>query len=168
MANEIAIAPTLGAYKEEKRMDMNSQALKFWNDYWESEKRTPDTAAEAFQFGADADWLASLVVEGKKTATCSARVLYEIENEALPQVGQYNIVLDSKEMPAAIIQITEVSVLPMNEVPIDFALAEGEGDYSFWWNAHEQFFAEELKAHNLAYSDTMLLVCERFKVVHVK
>lgn len=147
---------------------MNPQTMKFWNEYWENQEKRPEKEAEVFQFGADADWLASLVVEGKKTATCSAYVLYEAENEPLPQVGEYNIVLDAKEQPAAIIRITEVSILPMNEVPIDFALAEGEGDYRYWWNAHEQFFADELKAHNLDFSETMLLVCERFKVIYVK
>ena len=145
---------------------MNAQTLKFWNDYWASQKQIPEKEVEAFQFGSDADWLAGLVVEGKKTATCSAHILYELEKESLPHAGQYNILLDSKELPVAIIKVTEVSILPMNEVPIDFALAEGEGDYTYWWNAHEQFFASELEVHGLAYSETMLLVCERFKVIH--
>lgn len=145
---------------------MNEQILKFWNDYWANQGFMKQKVAEAFQFGADADWLASLVVEGKKTATCSAHVLYELENEPLPSIGQYNIILNSKELPVAIIKVTEVTMMPMNKVPVDFALAEGEGDYDYWWNAHEQFFKSELEEHNLTYSETMLLVCERFEVVH--
>ncbi|MDN7240674.1 ASCH domain-containing protein [Planococcus sp. N028] len=144
---------------------MNEQTSKFWNSYWASQEQKPLKDVEAFQFGADADWLAALVAEGKKTATCSAHVWYEFENESLPQVGQYNIVLNSKEEPVAI-KVTEVSIMPMNEVPEDFALAEGEGDYAFWWNAHEQFFKSELGAQGLPYSETMLLVCERFEVIH--
>lgn len=145
---------------------MNDQTLKFWNDYWATQKQAPDKEAEAFQFGNDADWLASLVVEGKKTATCSAHILYELENEPLPQVGQYNIVLDSKGMPVAIIQVVNVSILPMDEVPEDFALAEGVGDYAYWWNAHETFFKGELGERGLTYSESMPLVCERFEVVY--
>lgn len=145
---------------------MNEQTRKFWNDYWASQGQIQAIEVEAFQFGADADWLASLVVEGKKRATCSAHVWYEFENEPLPQAGQYNIVLNSKDLPVAIIKVTEVSILPMNEVPIDFALAEGEGDYTFWWNAHEQFFKNELKVYDFPFSESMLLVCERFEVIH--
>lgn len=145
---------------------MNDQTLKFWNDYWATQEQAPDKEAEAFQFGNDADCLASLVVEGKKTATCSAHILYELENEPLPQVGQYNIVLDSKEMPVAIIQVVDVSILPMNEVPEDFALAEGVKDYAYWWNAHETFFKGELAERGLTYSELMPLVCERFEVVY--
>jgi len=147
---------------------MNKQAEKFWNDYWVGQGQAKPEKVEAFQFGAEADWLADLVVEGKKTATCSAHVLYEIENEPLPHVGEYNIVLDAKEEPVAIIRVTEVSIMPMNEVPVEFALAEGEGDYEFWWNAHENFFKSELGKVNLEYSESMPLVCERFETIHTK
>ncbi|TAA67465.1 ASCH domain-containing protein [Planococcus salinarum] len=145
---------------------MNEQSQKFWNDYWANQNQPKPEHVEAFQFGAEADWLADLVVEGKKTATCSAHVSYAIEKEPLPHVGQYNIVLDAKEQPVAIIRVTEVSIMPMNEVPVDFALAEGEGDYDFWWSAHEKFFTNELEAHGLEFSESMLLVCERFETIH--
>ena len=147
---------------------MNKQTEKFWNEYWAAQEQPKPEKVEAFQFGAEADWLADLVVEGKKTATCSARILYEVEKEPLPQVGQYNIVLDAKEEPAAIIRVTEVSIMPMNEVPVEFALAEGEGDYEFWWNAHENFFKNELGKVGLEYSESMQLVCERFETIHTK
>ncbi|WP_203333551.1 ASCH domain-containing protein [Planococcus beigongshangi] len=145
---------------------MNEQATKFWDGYWAAKEQDQPEKVEAFQFGAEADWLADLVVEGKKTATCSAHVAYELENEALPQAGQYNVVLNSQDLPVAIIQVTSVTVMPMNEVPVEFALAEGEGDYTFWWNAHVEFFKSILEPHGLTYSEDMLLVCERFEVVH--
>ncbi|QHJ69900.1 ASCH domain-containing protein [Planococcus halotolerans] len=147
---------------------MNEQTEKFWNDYWANQGQLKPEKVEAFQFGAEADWLADLVVEGKKTATCSAHVYYEIENEPLPHVGQYNIVLDAKEEPVAIIRVTEVSMMPMNEVPVEFALAEGEGDFEFWWNAHKNFFKSELGKLGLEYSESMQLVCERFETLHTK
>ena len=91
---------------------------------------------------------------------------YDLENESLPQVGQYFVVLNSKDLPVAIIQLTEVSILPMNEVPVEFALAEGGGDYDFWWNAHKQFLTNELQVYGLDFSEDMPLVCERFKVIY--
>lgn len=145
---------------------MNEQILAFWNHYWKNNEQHPPTEVDAFQFGSDADHLAQLVVSGQKTATCSAHILYELENEELPAVGQYSIVLDSFERPVAIIQVTDITIQPMNEVPVEFALAEGEGDYTYWWNEHERFFTEELSHHHISFSKTMQLVCERFEMVY--
>lgn len=144
---------------------MNQQ---FWNDFCEVTKIEGIEYKGAFQFGASADWLADLVVEGKKTATTSGFVFYELEKEPLPQAGEYYIVLDGQEKPVAVIQIQSVEVVPMNEVTEEFALAEGEGDYDFWWDAHEKFFTELLKEYDKEFSPSMLVVCERFKKVYSK
>ena len=138
---------------------------EFWNDFCVANQMEDIEYNEAFQFGASADWLAELVVEGKKTATTSGFVFYELEKESLPLVGEYNIVLDSQDEPIAVIQIQSVEVVPMNDVTEDFALAEGEGDYQYWWNAHEKFFTELLKEYDMEFSPNMLVVCERFKKV---
>ncbi|MGH2317977.1 ASCH domain-containing protein [Planococcus sp. SE5232] len=145
---------------------MNHQVINYWNEYRSSHNQKLPIEVDAFQFGADADQLAELVIAGKKTATCSAHVLYELEGEVVPQAGQYSIVLNSKKMPVAIIRVTSVSLIPMNEVPEEFALAEGEGDYDYWWTVHQQFFSQELKAYGLSYSEDLLLVCERFELVY--
>lgn len=147
---------------------MNQAAEKYWNEYWNSKEKS--TSVSAWQFGDDADYLAQLVIDGVKTATCSGLVFYEIENEPLPAVGDYSIVLNSSDEPVAIIQTVDVQVMPMNEVLEDFAIAEGEGDrtYRYWRDAHERFFTEELKNHGLEFSPDMPLVCERFRLVDVK
>ncbi|WP_273127797.1 ASCH domain-containing protein [Metabacillus sp. HB246100] len=147
---------------------MNSKVQQFWNEYCLTNHKQEIHYKEAFQFGASADLLANLVVEGKKSATTSGFLFYELENETLPKVGEYNIVLDGKENPVAVIQIQSVEVIPMNEVSEEFALAEGEGDYRFWWDAHEKFFTELLKEYKMDFSPDMLVVCERFKNVYSK
>ncbi|MFC5734615.1 ASCH domain-containing protein [Cytobacillus gottheilii] len=138
----------------------------FWNEYCSLHQLENVTYKDAFQFGAEPDWLADLVVEGKKTATTSGHVFYELENEPLPQAGEYSIVLNSSDEPVAIIKIDSVEVLPMDEVSEEFALAEGEGDYAFWWEAHENFFRNELKTYNLEFAPNMVVVCERFTKVY--
>lgn len=139
---------------------------QFWNGFWINKNEQVPQLPEAFQFGADANWLAQLVVDGQKTATCSGHIFYELENERLPSVGQYNIVLNENDEPVAIIQITSVEISPMNEVPESFALAEGEGDYEYWWNAHVEFFTKALAEYNMPFQESMPLVCERFVVLH--
>ena len=141
---------------------------QFWNEFCEVTQQEGATYKDAFQFGASADWLAALVVEGKKTATTSGYVFYELEKEALPQIGEYNIVLNEIDEPVAVIQIQSVEVIPMNEVSEEFALSEGEGDYCFWWDAHEKFFSDLLKEYEKKFSPDMLVVCERFSKVFSK
>lgn len=148
---------------------MNKASEQYWQDFSKNlDEANPHV--DAWQFGAAPDELAQLVVDGIKTATCSAYILYEKENEPLPKVGAYSIILDSQDSPVAIIQLRDVSVMPMNEVPESFAYAEGEGDrsYQYWWAAHEAFFTAELKNYGLIFSPEMKVVCERFEIVDVK
>lgn len=141
---------------------------RFWNDFCMKSDQEGIEYNDAFQFGADADWLADLVINDKKTATTSGFVFYELEKVDLPQVGEFNIVLNGENDPVAVIQVKSVDVVPMNEVREDFALAEGEGDYKFWWEAHEKFFTELLKEYDKEFSPDMLVVCERFEKIYSK
>ena len=148
---------------------MNENAKLYWNKFWKGKEQPKLVVAEQFGFECHADELAQLIVDGKKTATCSAYILYEIENEPLPVVGLYTIVLNSQHKPVAIIKTTEVQVIKMNEVPDELALAEGEGDLSFkyWWDGHKSVFTIELAEVGLEFSEDMLLVFERFELVDV-
>lgn len=141
---------------------------QFWQAFCVAQQLENVEYKSAFQLGVEADWLARLVVEGKKTATTSGYIFYELENEVLPQVGEYHIVLNAKDEPVAVIKNQTVEVLPMNEVSEEFALAEGEGDYQYWWKAHEEFFTELLQQYNKEFTDDLLVVCERFTCVYAK
>lgn len=147
---------------------MNEAAQMYWGQYWEGQERP----VSAWQFGADPDTLAQLVIDGIKTATCSGFLFYEIENEnePLPTTEDYSIILNCKDEPVAIIKTTDVNIMPMNEVPEEFAIAEGEGDrtYEYWWDAHEEFFRNELKVVGQKFTEDMLLVCERFELIHAR
>ena len=147
---------------------MNQVAQQYWNDYWK-ENDKPQTVS-AWQFGASPDYLAQLVIDGVKTATCSGHIFYELENEPLPTTNDYSIILNSADEPVAIIKTIEVTLTPMNEVSEEFAIAEGEGDrtYEYWKNVHIEFFTKELKGINRKFSEDMLLVCERFELIDVK
>lgn len=149
-------------------IQMNQLAQKYWNKYW-GENEKPKSVS-AWQFGAPPDYLAQLVIDGVKTATCSGHIFYELDNEPLPAINDYSIILNSQDEPVAIIKTIEVTVTPMNEVPEEFAIAEGEGDrtYDYWRKAHIKFFTEELHKIGREFSGDMLLVCERFKLIDIK
>jgi len=147
---------------------MNQEAQAYWDTYWKGQDKP--RSVSAWQFGADPDELAQLVIDGTKTATCSGYIFYGMENEPLPTTEDYSVILNSDDKPVAIIKTTEVTLAPMNEVTEEFATAEGEGDrtYSYWWDVHEKFFRNELRKIGREFSEDMLLVCERFKVIDVK
>ena len=80
---------------------MNSSLIeKFWTDFCNNHGISKSSHYEAYSFGdpGSADYIADLVKNGIKTATSSALELYE-ENERIPQVGDYNVILDSQNLP---------------------------------------------------------------------
>ena len=147
---------------------MNELTQKYWEMYWAGKEQP--LSVTSWQFGGIPDELAQLVVDGVKTATCSNYLVYELENEPLPKVDDYSIVLNSKDEPVCIIRTSDVKIMPMNEVPLDFTFAEGEGDrtYEHWHKVHIEFFTKELKTLGGEFSEEMLLVCERFELIDVK
>jgi uncharacterized protein YhfF len=116
----------------------------------------------AFAFGDGpelADELLGLVIRGIKTATCSTE---DEPNTSTP--GERWIVLDGRGAPRCVIESTEVSYRRFDEVDANFAFEEGEGDRSldYWRKAHRAYFARQGK-----FSEDMMLMCERFRLVEV-
>lgn len=138
---------------------------------WSKYKRIhPDVGddIDTWQFGAEADLLAKLVLEGTKTATASAYDLYAVDNDPLPEVGSYDVILDSKDQAVCIIQIKKVSVAPFKEVSEKHAFKEGEGDKSldYWRDVHQKFFTQCFDECDLTFTTDSRIVLEEFQVVY--
>ena len=106
--------------------------------------------------------MAALVKDEIKTATSSAYDLYTLENEPLPKVGDYSIILDSAGNAICIIRDIKVYVVPFDQVSERHALLEGEGDRSLacWRQVHEAFFRDELAAAGLQFHLQIPVLCE--------
>lgn len=120
--------------------------------------------AVSFKFGDSrelCDRLTALVRTGAKTATCGALRDFDA-GEAMPVVGRRDTVLDWDGNAVLRIETTEVTIRRFRDVPEDFALAEGEGDFDDWTRGHIDFFTR-----NGGYDPDMELVCERFRLVEV-
>ncbi|GGH81945.1 uncharacterized protein YhfF [Pullulanibacillus pueri] len=143
---------------------------------WQNYRETLGDCSEIKNYNAwhfcnnegDANTLAELVKRGIKTATSSLHLLYELENEALPQVGEFNIITDWEGRAQAVIETLRVDILPFKEVNAEFAAKEGEGDrtLNYWRDVHIRFFSEELADLKHTFSEDVLVVCETFKVVY--
>ncbi len=114
-----------------------------------------------------ADELLALVLDGTKTATASALWDYEAEEEELPQAGDLAIITDGGGHPRALIAVTDVQVVPFDQVTAEHAYAEGEGDRSleFWREVHERALTE-YRSHDRPFAQDQPVVCETFRVLH--
>ncbi|MEU0232783.1 MULTISPECIES: ASCH domain-containing protein [unclassified Streptomyces] len=120
------------------------------------------------------DRLVAAVLSGEKTATTGLLLEYEAEKEELPEVGERSAVVDSDGREVAVVEITEVQVLPLRDADLRLVLAEGEGHRSVaeWRAGHEDFWhGEEVREalgdpEFVVDGDTMLVV-EWFRLVEV-
>ena len=135
----------------------------------DSPYRTRPFVAEGWGDGpAMADELGALIVQGTKTATCSALWEWEAEGNPVPKVGYLTIALDGRGEPLCIVETTEISIHNYNEVNADFAREEGEGDlsYDYWRRVHWDYFTREAAANGFAFDGRSVICCERFRVLY--
>ncbi|MEV4995812.1 ASCH domain-containing protein [Streptomyces niveus] len=118
------------------------------------------------------DHLVAAVLSGEKVSTTGLLAEYEAENEELPPVGERSALIDSDGREVAVVELTEVRVLPLGQVDLQHALDEGEGYDSVesWRAGHEAFWhsdemREALGDPSYTVHDGTLVVAERFRVV---
>jgi len=147
---------------------------KFWREFCaENTNVNPDESYQAWFFcnnRESAKLLADLVLEGKKRATASLVLINEMKPEIAPVPDGYSVVTDFDGNPQCVIQTTEIRRLPFNEVDAQFAFDEGEGDQSleFWRKVHWDYFTRECRESNIEFNESMLIDCERFKLLFPK
>ncbi|GCB46164.1 ASCH domain-containing protein [Streptomyces sp. NL15-2K] len=118
------------------------------------------------------DQLVAAILNGSKTSTTGLVDDYEHEGEALPVVGNRAVVVDSAEHPVAVIEVTDVRVVPLAQVDLDHARDEGEGHTTMadWRADHEKFWhSDEMRAAMddpaFTVDDSTLAVLQRFRLI---
>jgi uncharacterized protein YhfF len=110
--------------------------------------------------------LVEAVLRGHKTATSSLRQEYHpYTTELLPQVGEQFLLVGYDDEPLGVVETTELRILAVGDVDLQFARDEGEGFASVgeWRAAHARFWSKRGLVATLT-NDT-LVVCERFRLV---
>lgn len=149
---------------------MKDKLKEYWDKFCNEMNLPKDTKYEAYSFGNTkemADELAKLVNNNIKTATTSAYELYEV-GEKLPQVGEYNIILNGSEEPVCIVQTKVIYIQPYNLISAEHAWHEGEGDrsYSYWRKVHDDFFRDEYNKAGKKFYEQAPMLCEVFEKVY--
>jgi 2-phospho-L-lactate transferase len=118
------------------------------------------------------DSLVAAILAGEKTSTTSTLLEYSIEDEPLPVVGSRQVLIDSRDLPVAVLEITGVSVVRLADVDLDHARDEGEGHLTVaeWRAGHESFWhsaamRERLGNPGFTVTDDTRVVLERMRVV---
>jgi uncharacterized protein YhfF len=119
------------------------------------------------------DRLVAAILAGQKTTTSFLFLELEVDGEEqLPQAGERQVVIDSNAQPVAVIEMTEIRVLPLSEVDRQHALDEGEGysDAEDWRRGHETFwhgtqYRDAIGQPEFTVDDATLVVTQRFRLI---
>lgn len=143
-------------------------AEDLWQDFIARYPEAQGASYEAWSYGTEPDEFLALTLSGRKRATASALPLYEAEGEAIPQAGEYSVLLDSRGEAACVLVTKKVSIIPFCMVSSDFAAREGEGDLSlaYWRQVHEAYFSSVMEQAGLTFTQNTLVVCEEFEVIY--
>jgi uncharacterized protein YhfF len=122
--------------------------------------------------GSLRDRLVAAILDGSKTSTTGLVVDYEHEGDPLPEAGDRSVVIDSDGRPVAVIEVTDVRVVPLGQVDLVHVVDEGEGHTGVaeWRAAHERFWhGEDMRAAledpGFTVDDATPVVLERFRLV---
>jgi uncharacterized protein YhfF len=148
--------------------EMNEQAITYWNELKHRHHISEQAFVRAYRFAETPNELAQLVIDGIKTASSNTNHFFEQPNRHMPQIGDYNIILNKEFRPVCCIQITAVKTCMYEEVDEAFAIAEGDGSYENWDAIHTDYFSEQLAAANLVFHRQTLLLCQSFQLIDSK
>lgn len=151
---------------------MTTPAEKMWHDFTTKNKIEGKTYQTRW-FGPqdqpdEINRLNTLILSGKKRSTSKPLAYYSAEQEAVPQVGDYFILLNGDMKPIAIIQTVVSELVPFLRISGEHAYNEGEGDLSIEdWRARSLAkFTKLMQKYDTQFTEDKPVVSEVFKVVY--
>jgi uncharacterized protein YhfF len=152
---------------------MATEIDSYWNKYLLTlpEGERNQTYYEADSWGNSdelADQIASLVSAGVKTTTSRLEWEREKSNDPIDKIGDKSIVLDAKQRPVCIVEVTDIFIRPFDQVDAAFIYNYGEGsrDMDFWNKNMWEYYEAECAELGLQASASMPMICQVFKVIY--
>lgn len=161
--------------KSKTEVGIDPSVYDLWNSFIESNPESKkDELPETSYFHnnkEDANRLAQLILNGKKKAGSNLYFFYEQANADLPEIGTKNIVTDFDGKAIAIIETTQVDIVPFNKISEEYAVMDmgtTKEPLEKWKKAHWAFFAPAMEENGGKPTEEMLIVCEHFKTIWPK
>lgn len=146
------------------------------SEYWEQFLNASGKSADEAGFSGELEFedrgvkgctQLSLVLSGKKTVSFSSFDAYGINREPIPVSGELYIVKDSEGQPRAIIELTDVNVVPFCDIPWELAQREGEDEnIADWREKQREIMEDEAALCGFTFTDSSKIVCELFHVIY--
>jgi uncharacterized protein YhfF len=154
-------------------VEKNRLAEDFWREFCQIKDLNYEISYQVWYFGNSVEMakeLGELVVSGKKSATASLVEFNKRHPGSAPIDKGYSVVTDFEGNPLCILQTTEIRQLPFDEVDIQFAFDEGEGNQTLenWRDGHWRYFTKEAAELEIEFNEKSLICCERFRLLLVK
>jgi uncharacterized protein YhfF len=151
---------------------MTTEIEAYWSKYLltlpEEERHQPYYEAESWGNSAElADRIAALVLSGVKTTTSRLEWEREKSNDPTEKIGDRSIVLNARQEPICIIEVTDIFIRPFDQVNAAFVYQYGEGsrDMDFWNKDMWEYYVAECTELGLSASPDMPMICQVFKVI---
>ncbi len=108
------------------------------------------------------------VKAGYQRASAGLLWLLEARGEDPPRCGDLCVLRNAEGQAQAVVEVLESQVVPFGQVDEHFAVDMGEGDLSLaqWRRSHGQVFERQCRSLGYHPSDTMPVVCLRFRLVY--
>lgn len=153
--------------------NLNSTQKIYWNRFISTLPRDsrpiqPNISASVAGNNEITDELLNLYLCGKKIAGSSIVEDFLSAGDELPKIGNYWILLNSKQEPSCILKTIDIKLHKFNEVTVEIAIAEGEGDLSleYWRKVHADLYTPFLNAWGLKRIEDATVITEFFSIVY--
>lgn len=153
-------------------MTFSKEVLEFWEKV-KSETDITGDFADSWGFGDNPDLIDELldyVLDGIKRTSTSLLKDSELEGWPIDKEGEYNIILNGKGLPAAVIKTVSVRRVKYRDVDADHAYWEGEGDRTLetYFMEHDKYYKRRGEALGFEFNKDMLVDLVRFELVYPK
>ncbi len=143
-------------------------------DFWEKIKRETGIEGDftdAYGIGDSPELkqeLLELILEGKKRASTTLVRESMLEGWPESEVGQYNIVLDGDDEPAAVIRTVSVRRCRFSEVDEEHAYWEGEDERTLdaYIREHTKYYTRIGGRLGFEFTPDMEVILDRYELVY--
>ena len=147
---------------------------EFWKKYLKETNQSEENAVYSGELVFEDSSFAgqsqlSLVLSGAKTAVFTPLDVIEVNLEQVPVAGEVYVVLDSTDEPCCVIELTDVNIIPFNEISWELAKRDGENEsLAEWQDKMLEYIEDEADLCGFEVREDSKIVCEIFKMIYKK